>query len=79
MGSKSFALDVGDIASLLKNALLVAVSAFLTVLVNNLASLDLGQYTPMIVPMIAVILNTAIQWVRDNSKEVEEVKAPPVE
>ena len=72
MGSKSFALDVGDIAVLFKNALLVAVAAFLTTVVNSIGSLDLGVYTPLVVPMVTVILDTIIKWTKDNSKDVPE-------
>jgi len=69
MGSKGFALDVGDIAVLFKNALLVAVAAFLTTVVNSIGSLDLGVYTPLVVPMVTVILDTIIKWTKDNTNK----------
>lgn len=67
MGSKSFALDVADVAVLFKNALLVAIAAFLTTVMNNIGTLDLGGYTPLIVPMVTVVLDTLIKWTKDNS------------
>jgi hypothetical protein len=66
MGSKSFSLDMIDVWSLLKNALLVAVAAFLTALMNGLAHLDLGEYTALIVPMVTVVLDTVIKWAKNN-------------
>lgn len=72
MGSKSFALDVSDIVVLFKNALLVAVAAFLTAIVNNIGQLDLGGYTPLVVPMVTVILDTIIKWTKDNTKDAPE-------
>jgi len=72
MGSKSFALDLTDVAGLFKNALLVAIAAFLTTVVNSLGSLDLGGYTPLVVPMVTVILDTIIKWTKDNTNKSPE-------
>lgn len=73
MGSKKFTLDLSDVKNLLKNAALVAGAAFLTTLVNNMAHLDLGQYTPLIVPIVTMVLDSAIKWIKDNT-EKEEAK-----
>jgi len=77
MGSKSFALDVADVAVLFKNALLVAVAAFLTTIVNSIGSLDLGTYTPLVVPMVTVILDTIIKWTKDNSQASPDPEPAP--
>jgi len=77
MGSKSFALDVSDIVVLFKNALLVAVAAFLTAIVNNIGQLDLGGYTPLVVPMVTVILDTIIKWTKDNTKNSPDPEPAP--
>ena len=69
MGSKSFSLDMVDVWSLLKNAGLVAVAAFLTVIMNGIGSLDLGQYTALIIPVITVALDTVIKWAKNNTEE----------
>jgi len=63
---------VGDVAVLFKNALLVAVAAFLTTVVNSIGSLDLGVYTPLVVPMVTVILDTIIKWTKDNTNKIPE-------
>jgi len=75
MGSKSFSLDMTDAISLLKNALLVAVAAFLTALVNGVGSLDLGSYTTLIIPMVTVALDTVLKWVKNNTSPVEPDEA----
>jgi uncharacterized membrane protein YhhN len=75
MGSKSFSLDMTDAVSLLKNALLVAVAAFLTALVNGVGSLDLGSYTTLIIPMVTVALDTVLKWVKNNTSPVEPDEA----
>jgi hypothetical protein len=77
MGSKSFSLDMTDTMNLFKNALLVAVAAFLTAVVNSLGHLDLGQYTPLIVPMVTVILDTIIKWAKNNSKPETDPEPTP--
>lgn len=77
MGSKSFSLDMLDVWALLKNALLVALAAFLTAIMNGIGSIDLGQYTALLIPMITVFLDTVIKWAKNNQKEEEE--SPPAE
>ena len=77
MGSKSFALDVSDVVVLFKNALLVAVAAFLTAIVNNIGQLDLGGYTPLVVPIVTVILDTIIKWTKDNTKDSPDPEPAP--
>lgn len=67
MGSKSFSLDLTDVASLFKNALLVAIAAFLTALANGVGNLDLGNYTALIIPMVTVALDTLLKWVKNNT------------
>ena len=57
MGSKKFTLNIGDLTTVLKTALLVGGAAALTVVAENLE-----------VPIIAIGLDTAIKWLKDNSK-----------
>jgi hypothetical protein len=68
-GSASFKLDWVDVWGVAKNALLVAGAAGLAVVAQNLHVLDLGSYGPLVVPIIAVGLDTAIKWMKNNSKE----------
>jgi hypothetical protein len=66
--SKSFAMDINDVILIGKNALLVGVAAVLTYVGENLAKVDLGTLGPLLVPVVAVILNTLIRWAKDNTK-----------
>ena len=68
MGSKKFTLNIGDLTTVLKTALLVGGAAALTVVAENLEVVDIGMYTPLFVPIIAIGLDTAIKWLKDNSK-----------
>ena len=70
-GSKKFKLDLTDLWSVGKNALLVGGAAMLTYVSANLGHLDLGMWGPAIVPVVAVVLDTAIKWMKDNSKKEE--------
>lgn len=74
MGSKSFKLDMSDVWTVMKNALLVALAAFLTAVMNNLHLIDLGVYTAMVIPVVSLILDTVIKWVKNNDEETEETE-----
>ena len=66
--SKKFQLNKADVSSLGKNAILVGAAASLTYAVENLDTLDLGAMGILFVPIVAVALETAIKWLRDNTK-----------
>lgn len=67
--SKRFTLNWGDISGVVKNALMVGGAAALTVFAQNLHVVDIGLYTPLVVPIIAVGLDTAIKWLKDAPKD----------
>lgn len=69
MGSTKFSLNAADVVKLLKNAALVAVSAALAYTAQHLSSLNLGPSTALVVPIIALVLDAMIKWVKDNTKE----------
>ena len=69
MGSKKFTLNWGDLWGVAKNALLVGGAAALTVVAENLQVVDVGLYSPLVVPIIAVALDTAIKWMKNGEKE----------
>tara|TARA_R100000008_G_C3504717_1_gene125520 strand:- start:120 stop:335 length:216 start_codon:yes stop_codon:yes gene_type:complete len=71
MGSKKFTLNWADFSKVFKTAVLVGGAAALTVVAENLEVVDIGVYTPLFVPIIAVGLDTAIKWLKDNSKDTE--------
>jgi len=68
MGSVSFALNTTDLVAIGKNALLVGLAAVFTYVGENLAKVDLGAASALIVPVVAVAINTLTKWVKDNTK-----------
>ena len=68
-GSKRFKLNVVDVLGVAKNAALVGAAAALTVVAENLSIVDIGVYTPLVVPIVAVALDTAIKWLKDAPAE----------
>lgn len=71
MGSKKFTLNWADLAKIGKNALLVGCAAGLTYVAGNLDQIDLGSLGALFVPIVAVGLDTAIKWLKDNKDEGE--------
>lgn len=63
--AKSF--DVTDLTNLLKTAGLVGVSAILTFLGSNLASIDFGQWTLLVVPALSAVIDFVLKWLDDNT------------
>lgn len=70
MGSKKFTLNMIDVTRISKNAALVAIAAALTYVAGNLDQIDLGSVGTLLVPIIAVGLDTAIKWLKDNKDVV---------
>ena len=69
MGSKAFSLNTNDLVKVGKNALLVGLAAVLTYVGENMAKLDLGTAGVMLVPVVAVVIDSLVKWVKDNTKE----------
>jgi len=69
MGSKKFTLDKADLFKLFKGALLVGSAAALTYVANNIGDLDLGTMSGLIVPIVAVGLDSVIKWLKNNTTE----------
>ena len=67
-GSKAFALNAYDLISVGKNALLIGLAAILTYVGENLTKIDLGNMSALIVPVVAVVINTVVKWAKDNSQ-----------
>jgi len=70
MGSKKFTLNLVEVTRIGKNAALVAIAAALTYIAGNLDQIDLGTAGALLVPIIAVGLDTAIKWLKDNKDVV---------
>lgn len=69
MSSKAFSLNTNDLVKVGKNALLVGLAAVLTYVGENMAKLDLGTAGVMLVPVVAVVIDSLVKWVKDNTKE----------
>jgi hypothetical protein len=67
-GSTAFSLNVNDLVSVGKNALLVGLAAVLTYVGENLTKIDLGSMSALLVPVVAVVINTIVKWAKDNTK-----------
>ena len=70
MGSKKFTLNWIDISKIGKNSILVAIAAALTYVAGNLDQINLGSVGALLVPVIAVGLDTAIKWLKENKDVV---------
>lgn len=68
-GSTAFTLNASDLVSVGKNALLVGLAALLTYVGENLTKLDLGNMSALVVPVVTIVISTAVKWVKDNTKE----------
>ena len=65
--SKAYAVDMNDIVNVGKNALLVGFAAILTYVGENIAHIDLGPMSALVVPVVVVLVNTMVSWIRDNT------------
>lgn len=66
--SKAYAVDMNDLISVGKNALLVGVAAVLTYVGENVTKIDLGSMSALVVPVVVVLVNTMVNWIKDNTK-----------
>lgn len=62
-------MDVNDLVSVGKNALLVGLAAVLTYVGENISQVDLGNASALIVPVVVVAVNTLVSWIKDNTKK----------
>jgi hypothetical protein len=68
LDSKAFEFNKNDFLSLAKNALMVGLAAVLTYVGQNLSHIDLGAGTALVVPVVTIMIDSAVKWVRDNTK-----------
>lgn len=66
--SKAYAMDMNDVISIGKNALLVGVAAVLTYVGENITKVDLGSMSALVVPVVVVLVNSMVNWLKDNTK-----------
>ena len=62
-------MDVNDVISVGKNALLVGLAAVLTYVGENISDIDLGAASALVVPVVVVAVNTLVSWIKDNTKK----------
>lgn len=67
--SKSFSMDVNDIVNVGKNALLVGFAAVLTYVGENITKIDLGAASALVVPVVVVLVNTLVNYIKDHTKK----------
>lgn len=74
--SQAYSVDSKDLVTIGKNALLVGISAVLTYLGENLANLDLGSASALLVPVVAVLINTTVKWIKDTTSSTSTTTTP---
>ena len=67
MGSTKLKLDLADGKKLGLNTLFVSLAAGLTYLGTQVANVEWGSATALIVPIATLVIGAATQWAKDNS------------
>ena len=68
LDSKGYEINKKDLVSVGRGAILVGVAAVLTYVGQNLAHIDLGAGSALIVPVVSMLIDSAIKWIKDNTK-----------
>tara|TARA_R110002020_G_scaffold103752_2_gene243077 strand:- start:870 stop:1097 length:228 start_codon:yes stop_codon:yes gene_type:complete len=66
--SKKFSFNWSDFLSLGRNAILVGLAASLTYMGENIGDVDMGTSGVLMVPLVAVLIDAAVKWSKDNTK-----------
>ena len=66
MGSKKYSLNGEDLKKLGLNTVFVSLAAGLTYLGTEVAKVDWGSLTALVVPIATLLLGTATQWAKDS-------------
>lgn len=66
LDSKAFELNANDLKTVGMNALLVGVAAVLTYVGQNLSNIDLGAGTALVVPVLTLVIDSLVKWVKNN-------------
>ena len=67
--SNKLSFNWSDFLGLGKNALLVGIAASLTYMGDNMDQIDMGTSGILVVPIVAILIDAAIKWSKDNTKE----------
>lgn len=68
--SQRFQLNKKDLKSLLKGLLITLAGAALTWALTVLPKLDLGQYTPFLVPVLALLVNAGLKFITNEQGKI---------
>ena len=69
--SKRFSVNWKDLIALGKNAGLVGLAAALAYVGANIGDIDVGENGVLIVPIIAIFIDTGIKWLKANEPKDE--------
>jgi|TARA_B100002019_G_C21097817_1_gene511938 hypothetical protein len=69
MGSKKYSLNGEDLKKLGLNTVFVSLAAGLTYLGTEVANVDWGSMTALVVPIATLLLGTATKWAKDSQSE----------
>ena len=69
MGSKKYSLNGEDLKKLGLNTVFVSLAAGLTYLGTEVANVDGGSMTAIVVPIATLLLGSATKWAKDSQSE----------
>jgi hypothetical protein len=69
--SKSLSFDKNDMIAVIKNAVLIGAAAAVTFLAESLAKIDIGTGNVLVIPIVAVALNSLSRWLKDYTKDTK--------
>jgi len=70
--SERFKFIPEDIKSIVTGAAIAAGGAFATYLLEGLMQMNFGEYTPLIVAVLSVIINAVRKWIGENNYAVKK-------
>ena len=77
LDSHAFELNGNDLKAVAKNALLVGLAAVLTYVGQNLSNIDLGAGTALVVPVLTLVIDSLVKWVKDNVSKSSAATTTP--
>lgn len=75
---KASALNWAAWKDFLINGFIVVISAFISYAIDNIAKLDFGSFTTVLVPIIAMVLKYIQKWIAEFTKKEVEPSPTPV-
>lgn len=69
--SKRFSVNWKDLTVLSKNAALVGLAASLAYMGAHISDVDMGESGMLAVPVIAILIDTCIKWLKSNETKDE--------